>query len=106
MADYQEAPVTGTSYVRANSVLLENPKNGAKNIIFAEERWYDLGDGTSVTAQLGQLATPFDPAGEIVVLDPVTGVPTGATVTQGEVYALIYSFYIQEATKRDNQPKS
>lgn len=103
MAEYQETPVSGSSYVRANSVLLENPKNGARNIIFAEERWYSLGDGTSVAAQLGQLSVPFDPAGTIEVLNPYTGLPTGATATQGEVYALVYSFYVQEATKRDAQ---
>ena len=101
MSDYKETAITGSSYVRANTVLLENPKNGTPAIIFTEERWYDLGEGTTVAAQLGQFKVNFEPAGVIDILDPGTGAPTGQTITQAEVYAAIYSFYIQAALDRD-----
>lgn len=35
------------------------------------------------------------------MLNPETGEPTGATVTHGELYAILYSLYMQTALERD-----
>ena len=103
MANYKQEQIAGESYVRANAVLLENPKNGAPRIVFTEERWYDLGNGIAAAAPVGQLAVPFEPSARIDILDPDTGAATGITMTQAQVYAAIYSVYIASAIARDAQ---
>lgn len=100
MADYKQTQIAGESHVRAKSVLLENPKGGQGTISFEEEKWYELG-GDTVSRPIGWLRVPFDPQAVIALRDPRTGDLIGQDISQGSVYAAIYSLYVQLATQRD-----
>jgi len=57
-----------------------------------------------VVLNVDSCSATFDPQGVIDVRNPETGELTGATVTQAELYAIVYSLYIQTATARDTPP--
>ena len=56
-----------------------------------------------VRTPAGALTVEFDPAREIALRDPQTGKPTGAVMTYAEVYAVLYSAYLDAALERDVQ---
>ena len=101
MANYQQADVTGASWVRANRIVIENPLDGVPNIQFAEEKAVLIGTDMlrspfgAVTENLTNPATSFP------ILNPMTGEDTGTTATHGDIYVLLHSLYINLATKRD-----
>jgi hypothetical protein len=53
---------------------------------------------------VGSVACAFDPAQSFAGIDPTTNQPVGRDITHGEVYALLYSLYMDLAGKRDNPP--
>lgn len=105
MADYNESTVAGQTWQRAYQIVIENTRGSAPVIRFDEERVIALEDGTEVRKPLGNLAVSFDPTASIPLLNPLTGEPTGGTITHGEVYAILYSAYIASALARDAVPQ-
>ena len=92
------SPVVGESYTRCNQVIIDNRLGRAPEITFGQETVIGTGTGDALHVPMAPIGLAFDPAARIAVIDPDTGEPTGAMVTQAEVYALVYSAYIAAAT--------
>lgn len=86
--------VAGESYIRCHQVVIDNRLGHAPTIAFHRERIIGLADGATVTQPMSPREVAFDPAAVVPVLNPETGEPTGQTVTQGDLYALIYSAFV------------
>lgn len=98
--NYREQTETGTSWRRCHEVHIYNPLDGAKTVRMDEQDVVSF-NGKSVSMNAGYISKVFDPAGEIVLLDPETGQPTGETMPQAALYQALYSLYMQYATERD-----
>jgi len=101
MPDYKQADVAGTKWTRARKITIENPRDDTPTITFTEEAVIVLQDG-EVRQPVGAVSLPFDPVAHIALYDPTTGLPTGEQMTEGEVYAILYSCYMKAAKARDD----
>lgn len=91
-------------YQRASKVIFSNPINDVGTVAFFEETAIILPDGTSY-AQFDRTAGPLcstlsDQTTTFPLLDPSNGDVVG-TSTYKDVYAMIYSMYIDLGKKRD-----
>ena len=102
--NYKESEVTGTSWQRAWRVNVENPLNGQPTITFFEEQAFNTGTEV-ILKQVGSISCAFNPTDTFPGIDPETNQPVGRDITHGEVYALLYSLYMDLAGKRDNPPE-
>lgn len=102
--NYQQATVSGSKWSRCSSVQINNPYN-AQPVIFLKEEVIAVIDGVSNALKVGeyQFVTPFDPAATIQLRDPSTDQLTGGTITEGEIYAILYSLYRQVSEKAHSQ---
>lgn len=100
MANYKETPVSGTKWQRCRQVVIDNPIGGAPYVTFNEEQVVNLGDESFIRNVQG-MKVDFVQDEVINLLDPVTGAPTGETMTQGKLYQAFYSLYIAKALARD-----
>lgn len=99
---YQPSAVSGEEFTRCYQVLIDNHAGASPVTTFFEERVLEGGPGVPARRwPSGQCAAVFDPAAEIPILDPATGAPSGATITMGALYGLMYSAYLWAATARD-----
>lgn len=96
MADLSETAVVGNSWVRTNQIVVDNPQGGVPEITYHVERAYNFPDGV-ITKALPEIKRVFDPTKVVSIRNPLTGELTGGTITLGEVYALIYSAFYQDA---------
>ena len=102
MADYQESQVAGTSWHRFNQIHIDNTRNAIPVVTMTEERVVALADGRELREPVGVLELPCgDLSYPIMLRNPATWEPTGATATLGDAYALVSSLCIQEALIRD-----
>lgn len=105
--DYRATKVDGTSYVRANEVLIANPYGQAPHIIFNEEIVLNIGGQVirqPYTAPLPAmpLLETFGKSNEpFPLLDPETGIVLG-TATNADLHVLLYSKYRHLTEARDN----
>ena len=112
--NYKETNITGTSWTRCRTVTITNPlpDTGELDVMtgirqgprayFQEEEVLAIASG-KITSDAGACYKDFDPAATIALLDPASGVPTGATVTHEQFYQILYSLYLQTAVERDNK---
>lgn len=98
--NYRETTVAGTEYLRCRSVHIINEKDRVPVVAFGQELVTIL-PGRTVFEGAGELRVDFDPNKTINVINPLTGEPTGQSMTYGEVYAVLYSAWLQEAQARD-----
>jgi hypothetical protein len=98
--NYKETTVSGEVYHRFGYITISNPKGGTATVSCLEQQATTF-NGVTQVIPIGNLDFVFDPNESVAVLDPVTNVPTGGTVSGAQVYAMIYSFIIAEAQKRD-----
>lgn len=101
MPNYQQSTVTGTAWTRCRLVNIINPLNSRPCAVFVEERAMTI-DGQVITNDAGNVARGFDQAQSIPLRNPETGELTGASVSQGELYTILYSLYMQTAIERDS----
>lgn len=111
MPNYNESTLAGTSWQRCKAMYISNPLDPQPGLdgkimgayaSFDEEQVVLLDTGEKFKRSVGSFAVEFDPvSGQFPVLNPETGVPTGSTITHQELYAILYSLYIDSATKRD-----
>lgn len=103
MTDYKQDTVVGTKWQRCNRVQIINDYNKTPYIIFGEEQIINLGE-TYISTQppQAQCMAPFNSAESIPLRDPSTGELTGSMTTHSELYQILYSLYIDTATKRDS----
>lgn len=111
--NYRESNITGSTWVRCRAVTITNPHESQlvapgplstgvqPTAYFQEEQVVTLPNNQVILRDLGSCQKAFSPSAVIPLLDPTTGLPTGTTVTHGELYAILYSLYIQTATERD-----
>lgn len=100
MPDYKESAVAGVRWHRFRRITIDNPRAGIPTVTCAEEQVLSAG-GVEHRQDVGAMAFRFDPAAVFPVLDPETGEPTGQIATGAQVYALIYSYVMAEAARRD-----
>jgi hypothetical protein len=100
--DYRQGEVAGTKWHRFSQVSIRNPYQGFPEVTCQEQEVMVFGAQT-VVREVGGLDFKFDPAAEFPLLDPVTNEPTGETVTGAQVHALVYSYVLAEAKKRDER---
>ena len=100
MANYKESAVSGTQWQRCWGVYIQNLRDSVPHITLSEEQVTIVGD-QSFTKDMGHIDFQFDPAAEITLLNPVTGVATGETITMGEMYVALWSLYMGRAASRD-----
>lgn len=95
----QQTEINGTSETRCYGGELRHPKNGAAEIVFFWERHMTIeGLSEPVRQDLGQTTMTVDnPDALIAVVDPVTLLPTGETVSAGRVYQFVVSVAVQTA---------
>lgn len=99
--NYKETNLSGTSWTRCRCVTIVNPlTGGAPTAYFQEEKVISI-DGAQTTVDAGSCGKAFNAGDAIPLLDPTTSNPTGSTVTHAELYAILYSLYMQTATARD-----
>ncbi len=106
MPDYRESTAPATTWRRAHRVEIYNPMpgQGVPFVEFREEDAIKVGERiiTTPAPNASSLLKRFDPvAGAFPLRDPKTGALTGATMTHGELYAILHSLYIHEALERD-----
>ncbi len=104
MANYNETSVAGNIWTRCSSVHIVNNYGATPQIIFGEQQLIELDNLPSMATSGGtSCSAVFDAAASIAILDTTTGNPTGQTVTQQELYNILYSLYIATAKARDAQ---
>jgi len=101
MANYKETDITGSSYTRCNQVLINNALDVTPTVHFDEQMVVLLETGGSIVRGAGGIDVVFDPAKSIALINPATGEPTGSSISYGELYAMLYSAYIDAALARD-----
>lgn len=107
MANYNETPVVGSTWTRCSSIYISNTYGVTRNITFGEQQLIVIENQPPLVVNTNtSCATQFDATANIEILDPETGDPTGQTVTQQELYNILYSLYIATAKARDNQPNN
>lgn len=107
MPNYLETTVSGTQWRRAKNVSIANPYEGVATIRFDEEDIIKLDTKsipTNVPTDVKPLSLAFDPTAVVALLDPLTGQPTGSTITHMDLYIALNSLYMQLATERDTPP--
>lgn len=102
MADYKTQEISGSSWQRCYKVTVLNNRNSTPTITFEEQKVYLMPD-REVVLNVDSCSATFDPAGVIDLRNPETGDKVGHTITQAELYAIIYSLYMQTAEARDNR---
>jgi len=98
MTDISQTAIVGSSWVRTNKIVVDNPHNGTPEITYQVERAYNFADGV-ITKPLPEINRVFDPSRVVPIRNPADGELTGGTITLGEVYALIYSAFWQDAVQ-------
>jgi hypothetical protein len=97
MATYGETPVTGTKWKRCNSIMINNSYQQIPYISVSEEELISLDNGTCIPIFNTNYNKQFNPSDLIPLRDPATDALTGASISQKEVYDIMYSFYRQIA---------
>lgn len=100
MADYKEGAISGATWTRCYQITVDNPYMQTPQVGFAEAK-VALIDGQLLTLGHSSVSNAFDPAAVIDIYDPATLQKTGQTVTQAELYGLLFSAYLTAATARD-----
>lgn len=105
MANYKESQVSGTSWVRANEIIIGNPYEGMPQIHFREEEVLLVGDKTMRQPVAGMVFKPLtasfaEPATQFNLVHPDTDAVIGSSTYQ-DVQVLLYSLYRHLANIRD-----
>ena len=110
--NYKETALAGTSWVRCRAITITNPLAGTEETdqrtgllvgptaFFTEEKVVTM-DGADLRVPSGYCSKAFNPEDTITLINPETGEVTGATVTHGALYEILYSLYMQTALERD-----
>ena len=100
MADYKQTTIAGQRWNRFPRIVIENPRSAAPTVLCVEQEVIALEAGEFVR-DIGNLNFPFDPSAQFPIINPLTNEPVGAMASGGDVYALVYSYVMNEAAKRD-----
>jgi hypothetical protein len=98
--DYKETSIAGQQWHRFSRVVIDNPYQGFPSVVCVEQEVIALASGPLIR-DVANLNFPFDPAAVVDIIDPSTNLPTGGTVDGATIYAMVYSYVMAEAAKRD-----
>jgi len=101
MASYKSRTVTLTKWQRCNRMVIENIRGGGVPFVECLEQVVTVTDGVEASESVQGCRLAFNAAAEIPLRSPITGLLTGARMTQAEVYAILYSVYRHAADLRD-----
>jgi hypothetical protein len=99
MADYKQTTHVITQWQRCFRAVIEHQRGEVPRIEFLEEVVTINGEETR--QQVPGCAVVYEPTELVPLRSPVDDEPTGQTISQAEVYALLYSVYRYAADKRD-----
>lgn len=94
--------------MRANKIVFENPPEGDFVARFAEERAVLLADGKILTEKLGileQSIAPVDMNQSFELLDVATGLGSGSFMTYEQLYAALYTMYVNASKEKHVTPE-
>lgn len=100
---YKQTEVSGETWVRASRIVIDNPLDQPKTISFVEDTCIQV-PGKVMSEYNGVLQLQVDESNmqdAFPLINPFTGALAGTTITYGEVYAIIYSLYLNKAEERD-----
>ena len=102
MPEYTESVVQATVSTRAFAAHISFPRGqpAGQSIVFEEER-VSVVAGKATKAASGSVGGQLVLAATFPVINPSTGVPTGATATHLQLLVLLASLYGDFAAKRD-----
>lgn len=104
MADYKETTAMGKKYRRCNSIRINNPLAPSTPSVYFDEEDVVLMEGIDpIKVSAGMFGCGFDPSAQIELLDTDTLEPLGPTISEGELYVILFSKYIAAAKARDAQ---
>lgn len=90
--NYLEQSVAGTKWRRYGGISVSNPYGGQPMVQIGAEDVALIGDDpVPVVLSRTPIIATFDPDASIPLRNPETGEPLGSSITQGEVYAILYS---------------
>lgn len=99
---YKPEVGSANSWLRCNHIEANNGYGQIPSIRFDEERRVVLADGQSFGQPTRSITAAFtDPSVELPLYDPTTGQLTGQSLTDGTVYAVLYSLYMRTALQAD-----
>lgn len=108
--NYRESAISGTSWVRCNHIIIENPYRMTPRISMYEQQVVTVGDQSLITPPPvpGPLVVEFSLDGTFPLLNPETGEPimdgeTPVLATHQQIYQILYSLYVHAAAERDIQ---
>ena len=109
MTNYVQTNEAGDIYVRAKSIVLNNPKDGVKSVTFSREQIVNLKDGNFISSDLSATVGNFDDAElakTLTLYHPLTMQPLGEKnigemAQQLEIW--VFS-YMVELDRRQQQP--
>lgn len=93
-----ETPVAGEAHIRCSQVVIDNRLGTAPTVTFHRERIIGLDGGEVIRQPMSPRTLSFDPNAAVPVLSPETGEASGQTITQGDLYALVYSVFVAAET--------
>ncbi len=102
MADYRQTDIVGTRWRRCCGIDIHNPFGKTGQVNFREQDLALVG-GQAIQLGTSNITIPVDMGKSFPILNPVTGDVTEQMMTHAELYVLLYSAYIAEATARDQQ---
>lgn len=102
MPDYKQTTIAGDKWNRFSKIVIDNPYQAPPQVICVEQEVIALGDGRNVLTDAGNLNFPFDPNEAFPLLNPLTGEEVGSTVMGAQAHAIIWSYVMHEAKKRDD----
>ena len=102
MPEYPETVASSTTSRRMFALHMQVPRNNpaGRQITFEEEQVIVIGTKVSSSVS-GSVSAPLVPAEVFALLNPATGAATGQTATHADLYRMLYSLYVDLATKRD-----
>lgn len=109
MTNYVQTQDAGDIYVRAKSIILNNPKDGVKSVTFSREQIVNLKDGNFIPSDLSAIVGNFD-ADELTktltLYHPLTMQPLGEkNIGEMAQQLEIWLFsYMVELDRRQQQP--
>lgn len=101
MPDYKEGTISGSKWTRCCMMVIDNAYGRIPSVQFVEEERMII-DGQDFCQSKGSILAQFsNPSAVVALLDPATDLPTGGTITHGEIYAILRSLYLGKAVERD-----
>ncbi len=101
--NYKQTSLSGDSWVRASSIMIDNPLAGVPVIRFIEDKILNLENEVLIKNSISTLVETFTTANsntEFNLRNPETSEIIG-TSTYSEIYVILHSLYMHLAEKRD-----